>query len=106
MCISASNILPLLCLAADAQPAAFIISPTNIGASLCVPSTKDTTKKRVIDLTGPDGNAFVLLGIAKGLCKELEIDDTKIIEDMKSGGYENLIETFDAYFGDYVDLER
>tara|TARA_R110002126_G_scaffold241808_1_gene385140 strand:+ start:957 stop:1175 length:219 start_codon:yes stop_codon:yes gene_type:complete len=68
--------------------------------------SKDTTKKRVIDLTGSDGNAFVLLGIAKGLCKQLEIEDDIILDDMKSGDYEQLIETFDNYFGDLVDLER
>ena len=27
-----------------------------------------------IDLTGPDGNAFVLLGKAKNLAKQLELD--------------------------------
>ena len=42
MCISASKILPLLCLAAALQPAAFIISPTLIGAPLCSQSTNDT----------------------------------------------------------------
>ena len=68
--------------------------------------SKDTTKKRVIDLTGPDGNAFVLLGIAKGLCKQLEIEDDIILDDMKSGDYEQLIETFDNYFGELIDLER
>ena len=68
--------------------------------------SKDTTKKRVIDLTGPDGNAFVLLGIAKGLCKQLEIEDDIILDDMRSADYEQLIDTFDNYFGDLVDLER
>ena len=68
--------------------------------------SKDTTKKRVIDLTGSDGNAFVLLGIAKGLCKQLEIEDDIILDDMRSADYEQLIDTFDNYFGDLVDLER
>ena len=68
--------------------------------------SKDTTKKRVVDLTGPDGNAFVLLGMAKGLCKQLEIEDDIILDDMKSGDYEHLITTFDTYFGDVIDLER
>ena len=68
--------------------------------------SKDTTKKRVIDLTGPDGNAFVLLGIAKGLCKQLGIEDDLILDDMRSADYEQLIDTFDNYFGDLVDLER
>ena len=68
--------------------------------------SKDNTKKPTIDLTGSDGNAFVLLGIAKGLCKQLEIEDDIILDDMKSGDYEHLINTFDNYFGELVDLER
>ena len=68
--------------------------------------SKDLTRKRVIDLTGPDGNAFVLLGIAKGLCKQLGIEDDIILNDMRSADYEQLIDTFDNYFGDLVDLER
>ena len=67
---------------------------------------KDITKKRVIDLTGSDGNAFFLLGTAKNLCKQLEIEDDIILDDMKSGDYEHLINTFDNYFGDLIDLER
>ena len=68
--------------------------------------SKDTTKKRVIDLTGPDGNAFYLLGTASNLCKELEIEDDIILDDMRSGDYEHLITTFDNYFGELIDLER
>ena len=37
--------------------------------------TKDTTKKMTIDLTGPQGNAFYLLGLASKLCKQLELDE-------------------------------
>ena len=68
--------------------------------------TKDTTRKQVIDLTGPQGNAFYLLGTASKLCKQLEIDDTIVLDDMKSGDYEHLITVFDTYFGDIIDLER
>ena len=32
--------------------------------------------------------------------------DSFIIDDMKSGDYEHLIEVFDFYFGDVIDLER
>jgi len=67
---------------------------------------KDNTKKRVIDLTGPDGNAFVLLGIAKSLSKHLDLDTSTVTSEMMSGDYENLITVFDSYFGDYVDLEK
>jgi len=68
--------------------------------------SKDTTKKQVIDLTGPEGNAFFLLGTASNLCKRLDMDDESVLEEMKSGDYENLIETFDKYFGELIDLER
>ena len=56
----------------------------------------------VIDLTGPEGNAFVLLGYAKQYAKQLKFDDKKIIDEMTSGDYEHLLETFDKYFGDFV----
>ena len=69
-------------------------------------SIKDTTKKRVIDLTGPDGNAFVLLGIAKGLCKQLDLDSEVVLSEMMLGDYEDLISLFDKHFGSVVDLER
>ena len=68
--------------------------------------SKDTTKKQVIDLTGPEGNAFFLLGTASNLCKQLDMDDESVLEEMKSSDYENLIETFDKYFGSIIDLER
>lgn len=60
----------------------------------------------IIDLTGPEGNAFVLLGYAKRYAKQLELDYATIKTEMTSGNYEHLIETFDKYFGDYVTLER
>ena len=60
----------------------------------------------VIDLTGPDGNAFVLLGKAKQLARQLGLDDNAITNEMMSGDYENLIEVFDREFGDFVILER
>ena len=60
----------------------------------------------VIDLTGPDGNAFVLLGKATNLAKQLKFDAKKITTEMMNGDYEELLEVFDKYFGDYVILER
>ena len=68
--------------------------------------SKDTTRKQVVDLTGPQGNSFYLLGLASKLCKQLEIEDDIILDDMRSADYEQLIDTFDNYFGDLVDLER
>ena len=71
--------------------------------------TKDKFRKRVIDLNGPVGNAFCLLGTAMILCKQIGISverTDEIINEMKSDGYEHLIQTFDKYFGKLVDLER
>ena len=59
-----------------------------------------------IDLTGPDGNAYVLMGYASNLAKQLKKDEKAIKEDMQSGDYEHLVEVFDREFGDYVTLYR
>jgi hypothetical protein len=59
-----------------------------------------------IDLSGPDGNAFALMGNAKRFARQLGLDGNKIINEMKSGDYENLLSVFDKYFSDYVILER
>ena len=42
-----------------------------------------------IDLTGPDGNAFVLMAYAKRFAEQLGLDATSIIANMKSGDYRN-----------------
>lgn len=59
-----------------------------------------------IDLSGPQGNAFFLLGTAKNLAKQLELDGSKIQAEMMAGDYENLLQVFDSYFGDFVILYR
>ena len=59
-----------------------------------------------IDLTGPDGNAWVLIGIAANLAGQLGLDKKKIREEMMSGDYENLITVFDKHFGEFVTLYR
>lgn len=60
----------------------------------------------VIDLTGPQGNAFFLMGTANKFARQLGLDSDTILNEMKSGDYENLVQVFDSYFGDYVILER
>tara|TARA_B100000131_G_scaffold284599_1_gene293325 strand:+ start:379 stop:594 length:216 start_codon:yes stop_codon:yes gene_type:complete len=63
-------------------------------------------RKQVIDLTGPQGNAFYLLGLANKLCRQIGIDEALVLDDMKNGDYEHLITRFDKYFGNVIDLER
>lgn len=67
---------------------------------------KQHNRKIIIDLTGPDGNAFVLLGMARKFAKQLGIPHQPIEDDMMCGDYENLIQVFDKNFGDFVILER
>lgn len=67
---------------------------------------KSRQGKITVDLTGPQGNAFWLIGYSQKLGKQLGLDTEKIQEEMTSGDYENLIEVFDNYFGQFVDLER
>ena len=62
-----------------------------------------------IDLTGPQGNAFSLMGTAKSLGRQLGMDNEEIKaihSDMTSGDYEHLVEVFDEHFGEYVTLYR
>ena len=59
-----------------------------------------------IDLTGPDGNAFVLIATASKLAKQLGLDGKKIQSEMMGSDYENLIKVFDKHFGEFVTLYR
>lgn len=65
--------------------------------------------KITIDLTGPEGNAFFLLGTAKSLGKQLGMDEGEIEairDDMMSDDYDNLVNVFDKNFGSFVTLYR
>lgn len=87
-----------------------------------------------IDLTGPEGNAFVLMGYAKSFAdqiwnetleeREERLKDNevrkmmglpgmdsnmmtkKILDEMRESDYENLVNVFDKYFGSFVILYR
>ena len=91
---------------------------------------KVAAKEIVIDLTGPEGNAFFLLAQVRkfaqysrvpedevekamdGLFEDLGQEELvisreeKILAQMKSGDYEHLVATFDRHFGHFVILER
>jgi len=67
---------------------------------------KQPDNKVVIDLTGPEGNAFALMAYADRFAKQLDLDHVTIKAEMRVGDYENLIKVFDEWFGDFVILER
>jgi hypothetical protein len=66
----------------------------------------EKTSKIEIDLTGPDGNAFALIGYATRYARELGLDSKAIQKEMMSGDYENLVKVFDNHFGEFVTLYR
>lgn len=68
--------------------------------------SKMKDKKIEIDLAGPEGNAFYLMGVASKLAKQLGLNNNKILEEMKGGDYDNLINVFEKYFGDMVTLYK
>jgi len=70
---------------------------------------KPRTSPIEIDLTGPEGNAYYLLGLANNLCRQLKYDEFRtecILEEMKLTDYEGLLYTFDREFGMLVTLWR
>jgi uncharacterized protein YozE (UPF0346 family) len=103
---------------------------------MIVSKDKMPSRKLEIDLTGPDGNVFNLMGIAKRLAKDIydnkhpnlskdvidrfdalsELTEGKISFEtnlgqyicnrMMESDYENALKIFDEWFGKYVILYR
>jgi hypothetical protein len=67
---------------------------------------KKTNGPQVIDLTGPQGNAFALILTARITAKHFGLDPDTIINEMVAGDYEHLIQVFDRHFGEHFILER
>ena len=87
-----------------------------------------------IDLTGPDGNVYCMMGYAKRFAKQiyketlvereerLDLNEVRklmdlpsmdadnmgevICQEMMESDYENAVQVFDKYFGDFVILYR
>ena len=72
-------------------------------------SDKPVQEKVELDLTGPQGNSYYLLGVAKRLGEQLGYSDKRIkaIQHvMCLSNYEGLVHTFHEEFGDYVIIWR
>lgn len=57
-----------------------------------------------IDITGPKGNAIYLLNQAQILAEQLGKNFEDIEYRMQADDYENLLDVFEAEFGEYVTL--
>jgi hypothetical protein len=70
---------------------------------------KKTNKERpLIDLSGPQGNAFYLMGVVKQTFRRSgasELGD-EIVAEMMNGDYDHLVKTFDLYLGEHFDIVR
>ena len=64
--------------------------------------------KPQIDLSGPQGNAFYLMGEVEKTFRQSGAADLgkSIVEEMKKGDYEHLVKTFDMYLGDHFEIVR
>lgn len=65
---------------------------------------KHQTAKIQLDLTGPEGNSFVLLGTCRRIAKTLDMDWEVIEKEATSGDYDHLVKTLDKHFGQFVDF--
>jgi len=66
---------------------------------------KKRNRKLTLNLDGPDGNAYVLLGTCKGIAKQLGLDWMPISEEARSDDYTHLVKTLNKYFGEFIDFE-
>jgi hypothetical protein len=74
---------------------------------------KEETGMVEIDLTGPDGNVFYLMGVAKKLTRTLNerrgndfLNWRNIQTDMMSDDYEHAIDVLEENFGHLIILYR
>jgi hypothetical protein len=71
-----------------------------------ITSKRPKKTKIEIDLMGPEGNAFALLGIAKDLCHKTGIEWEPVKNEMTSSDYEWLLQVMDYHFGDFIIMYR
>lgn len=64
-----------------------------------------TATTPVINLDGPNGKSFILLGYAAIYAEELGLDKKSILSEMTLSTYGGMIQTFEKHFGHYVILE-
>ncbi len=73
-------------------------------------SSEELSNRKIeIDLRGTEGNAFVLLGYVDTIGSQINIPKrvrNDIKKTMMIGNYDQLIKTFDIWFGNYVDLYK
>ena len=67
----------------------------------------NSVTKIEIDLRGPKGDAMMILGTAWALALQLGWSQDRrdtLTDEMTSADYRHLVDTFERYFGLYVDI--
>ena len=69
---------------------------------------KTIDERPLIDLSGPQGNAYYLMGLVIKTYRQSGAPELgeSIVEEMKKGDYEHLVKTFDLYLGEKFDIVR
>ena len=60
-----------------------------------------------IDLNGPDGNAFALMGLVRNIGREIGMETkqiSRILDEMRHGNYCDLLNVIDKHFPDIFDF--
>lgn len=68
--------------------------------------TRKKNQGRVIDLDGPQGNAYFLMGQARRWGNQIEKGKgEKLVKEMSTGDYLNLLRVFEREFGMFCELQ-
>lgn len=59
-----------------------------------------------VDLQGPDGNVFMVLGLVKSVCDQTGEDFKKISKAMMEGNYYHALGVVEKYLSDYIVFEN
>jgi hypothetical protein len=63
----------------------------------------------IVDLSGPQGNAYALMGVARSIGRELNrpYNEIKDVETrMMSGDYDNLVKVMYLEYGDFIQFVK
>lgn len=65
---------------------------------------RDSQHGLTIDLAGPDGNAYALMGYAQSYARQLNKDGEAITTEMMASDYIALLAVFEREFGSVITL--
>ena len=63
----------------------------------------------IVDLSGPQGNAYALMGVARSIGRQLNrpYNEIKDVETkMMSGDYDHLVKVLFLEYGDFIEFKK